>query len=148
MQAMYRRRKIYPRIARLLLPAAFLSLMAAPLALAQTTTQQSEVTVQGAGTVTRTQVGRSPSGIPIEQVQLTRRVSYRDLNLATSAGQQELKHRIRNVAFDTCEQLQNLYPGATWDTSSQDCVNGAIRGARAQVNTAVAMAEQSQNTYR
>ncbi len=147
MNTSYTRPKIHLRGGRFLLPAAFLGLVAAPLAMAQTT-QQSEVTVQGVGTVTRTEVGRSSSGIPVEQVQLTRRVSYRDLNLATPTGQDELRQRIRRVAYDECDQLQRLYPDAFADTSRQECVNGAIRGATAQVSTAVATAEQSQNAYR
>lgn len=121
-----------------------LALMAAaPLALAQPA-PQSEVTVQAHATITHKDVGRSYIGAPIEQITLTRRISYRDLNLSTPAGQRQLKERIDYVAHEACRQLSNLYPLALWTSSNAACVTTATNEALAQVPAAVASADQGQ----
>jgi UrcA family protein len=90
------------------------------------------------------QVGRTYSGEPIQQMQLTQRVSYRDLNLSTPAGVAALKRRIRYTARAACQQLTSQYSLALWRTSNADCVNDAIQSAMSQVPLAVASAEQAE----
>ena len=112
------------------------------VAVAQSTGTSDQVTITASGVVKHKQVGVSYTGMPIEQLDLTRRVSYRDLNLRTAAGQEKLKHRIDYTAHEACKQLTALYPFALWRTSQADCVHTAINSAMAQLPTAVATAER------
>jgi UrcA family protein len=105
--------------------------------------QQPEVRVQASGKVTHERVGTTYSGEPIEQLQLNRGVGYRDLNLNTPAGVQELERRIRYTAREACQQLRSLYPIALWRDSNADCVNEATQSAMAQLPAAVASAKQA-----
>jgi UrcA family protein len=83
-------------------------------------------------------VGRDYAGIPIEQLELSREVGYRDLNLKTTKGADELISRINNTARQACHQLSGLYPLAMWTTSNQMCVNQAEKMAMAQLPVSVA----------
>lgn len=116
--------------------------LACGAAVAQSTGTSGQVTITASGVVKHKQVGVSYTGMPIEQLDLTRRVSYRDLNLRTAAGQDKLKHRIDYTAREACKQLTALYPFALWRTSQADCVHRAIDSAMAEVPTAVAAAER------
>lgn len=101
-----------------------------------------QITVQ-AGPITKSVVGRSPtSGAPIENIALTRRVSYSDLDLRTHAGAQELEHRVRSTAKAACDQLDDLYPHT--ERYSADCTRKATDDAMAQVRVAIAAAEEQQ----
>jgi len=106
----------------------------------------SQVTIQaGRGVVTKKQVGTTYTGIPIELVQLSRRVGYSDLDLSTTAGVDELRNRIQNTAKEACHQLDVLYPlGAPdRDSGTAQCVQEAIDGATPQARAAVAAAQGS-----
>jgi len=51
----------------------------------------------------------SYTGIPVEEVSLSRHVGFRDLDLTTAAGKDELDKRIKAVAKEACNQIQRLY---------------------------------------
>src|SRR5579864_5180539 len=70
-----------------------------------------EVKIEAARSVER--VGTSATGAPIEIVQLTRHVSYADLDLTTHRGALELERRINDTARAACKQLDTLYPTGT-----------------------------------
>jgi UrcA family protein len=100
--------------------------------------QLKTVTV-AAGVVTKT-VGQSAIGAPLEQVTLTRHVSYSDLDLTTYAGVVELKKRVADTARAACEQLDELYP--LEEKNAPACIRQAVADASHQVDEAIAAAER------
>ena len=100
-----------------------------------------EITVVAPRQVTREPVGHTPSGGTIENISLTRRVDYSDLNLAVHADVEKLDKRVDDTAREACRQLEQLYPSAA--LSSPDCVRTAVNGAMMQVDKAVETAERS-----
>lgn len=92
----------------------------------------------GAGVMTKTDIGTSSSGVPLEKVTITHRVSYADLNLATHAGAAELQRRVKETARAACKQLHELYPLEANDTFQ--CAKSAVAQASAQVENAIAAA--------
>jgi UrcA family protein len=87
-------------------------------------------------------VGRSSSGVPIEQITLTRKVSYTDLDLKTPAGSDALTQRVKDVAKEACEELDKLYP--LTQKTAPDCTKQAIDSAMEQVHAAIAAATKKQ----
>ena len=78
------------------------------------------------------------SGVPVVQYELRYRVSYADLDLATSTGANSLKTRVQAAAQSACADLDKLYPIADPDRS---CASKAEEGAMARVNEAIAAAQ-------
>jgi UrcA family protein len=72
------------------------------------------------------------------------RVSYADLNLATTIGQHRLERRIAGAARIVCviEDTHELALAA----ATQDCRNTAISDAQPQVNAAIAAARRGSVT--
>jgi UrcA family protein len=100
--------------------------------------QMSQITVQAAHEVQKKQVGMTNTGIPIEQVSLSRHVGFRDLDLTTPAGKEELDKRIKAVAKEACEQIEKLYPLEQWETDTRTCIADAVKGAMKQEQTILA----------
>lgn len=126
------------------LASAALVLSSTPAFSQHTSSDTSEVRIEAARSVER--IGRSSTtGAPIEIVQLTRRVNYSDLDLATQAGAHELEKRIKETSREACGQLDKLYPVGTSEgpgTKGLNCVQDAIDGAMLQARTAIAAAER------
>jgi len=101
-----------------------------------------QITVQAKQKVNTKQVGVSYTGIPIEEIQLTRHVGYGDLDLSSSQGRAALDKRIRETAKKACEQLNSLYPLEQWITDDGACLNRALDAATAQEKTIIAAASQ------
>src|SRR5512146_2693504 len=95
------------------------------------------ITVQ-APAVTKSVVGRTAYGTPIEQVTVTHRVSYADLNLDTDTGKAELKARVKEAARAACGQIKELYPMEHGDT--RQCIAQAVADSSPQVDKAIATA--------
>jgi UrcA family protein len=104
--------------------------------------QVSQITVHASQKVKTKQVGISYTGIPIEQVQLTRRVGYGDLDLASPAGKAALDKRIKDTAKAACEQLSMLYPLEQWTTDNQTCIADAIDATKTQEETLLSVASK------
>ena len=94
--------------------------------------QMPKITVEADHEVQKRQVGTSYTGIPIEEVTLTRRVGFRDLDLNNPSGRAELDKRIKEVAKEACKQLEQLYPLEEWQTDTDTCIANAVKNARAQ----------------
>ncbi|MDE2052395.1 MAG: UrcA family protein [Gammaproteobacteria bacterium] len=90
----------------------------------------------GAAVTTKTTIGHSSSGIPMEQVTITHRVSYADLDLATQAGAAELQRRVKETARAACKQLDELYPLEVKNAS--ECTKMSVAQASTQVEKAIA----------
>jgi UrcA family protein len=103
--------------------------------------QMPQITVQAHQKVTTKQVGISYTGIPIEEVQLSRHVGYGDLDLSSPEGKAALDQRIKETAKKACDQLNSLYPLEQWSNEDiQTCVDRAIDGAVTQEKTIIAAA--------
>jgi UrcA family protein len=79
------------------------------------------------------------TGIENQKLQLSRNISYADLNLASPAGEEELKARVRDAANTICERLGQADPDPTASAQQQDrtnCVNNAVDDAMTQVRRA------------
>jgi UrcA family protein len=100
--------------------------------------QMPQITVQAAHEVQKKQVGMTYTGIPIEEVSLSRHVGFRDLDLTIPAGKEELDKRIKAVAKEACEQLEKLYPLEQWETDTRTCIADAVKGAMKQEQTILA----------
>ena len=88
-------------------------------------------------------VGHTISGVPVQQYEITYRLTFADLDLATPVGANALKARVYKAADSLCKDLDKLYPMTELDPS---CVQKAQDGAMSQVNTAVTVAQAQTKT--
>ncbi len=90
----------------------------------------------------------SRAGFQGEVAQVSQQVSYRDLDLATTTGADELASRIQQAATSVCGRLGALYPSGSlvmqWEEENL-CVGGAVHGAMKQAKIAIASAEQQRS---
>ena len=106
--------------------------------------QLPEITVE-AGPVNKTIVGRAfGSGAPVEQITVDYHVNYVDLDLVKHSNVVTLNERIRAAAEDACKQLDELYPIER--PKLRECTDEAVRGASAQVQKAIATAQNRSGT--
>jgi UrcA family protein len=96
------------------------------------------ITVQAVAS--KTVVGRSTIGAPIEQATLTRRVHYADLDLTTYTGAMTLKERVREAAREACRKLDDLYP--LEERQAPTCIEKAVADASRQVDGSIGRAQQ------
>jgi UrcA family protein len=68
-------------------------------------------------------------------------VSYRDLNLVSSAGVRALRSRVRSVAIRLCTDVSAEYVYSPVDDAR--CANRAMTGAEPQIARAVARANNA-----
>ncbi len=117
--------------------AAIGIISASELALAQTQTA-AEITITGERSSKI--VGRSTIGAPIEELTLSRKVSFSDLDLTSSAGASELEKRVNETAKDLCAELDKLRP--LEPATGRDCVKKTSEPALAQAHAAITAAQQ------
>jgi len=126
---------------RLIAPAALAAgLMLASAALAAAppaATADSGTTT--AAPIVREVVGRTEINAPIEQLTVSRPVSYAGLNLTNPADVKIVDQRINRTARQDCAQLRNQDPG---DPTIQGghCVRTAERDAKLSLNSAISAA--------
>ena len=83
-------------------------------------------------------------GVPVEVISISQRVSYADLNLASTSGSQAMEERVRNTARTLCEKLDQKYPLSGVEVET--CVRSTVGKALADVRTAAAAAEKKART--
>jgi UrcA family protein len=88
---------------------------------------------------TETEVGRTGAGIPVMEYELSYRVAYGDLDLASDSGAKTLKQRVRDAAKSACVDLDKLYRLSGKD---RHCAEKAEQGAMAEVDEAIATARR------
>lgn len=107
-------------------------------AFAQQTGDRIEEIVVTAPAMYRREVSDSPT-MKTEVVELTRRVTFGDLDLTKHAGVTELNARIEAVARDSCERLAEMFrldePGIR---GVERCTEEAVQRAEEQVEEIVA----------
>lgn len=81
---------------------------------------------------------RGLTGAPIEDVAITARIRFSDLDLASGAGVATLNKRIRDFANGACKHLEIDYPVGTPEWMV--CMKTAIEEAQPQVQAAIAAA--------
>ena len=101
-----------------------------------------EVIVTAPRILRRETIDRSIGGGTVEQVTLTRRVSYADLDLKKPADVDELGRRVDAMAHEACQLLVDIKPVADAEPSESECIRRAIAGAKTQVDAAVTAANQ------
>lgn len=97
------------------------------------------VIVTGSRIVTE-KIGQSTIGAPINEVSLTYRVSYADLDLSSSDGQTMLEKRVREAANAACKEIGRSHPDAM--QSDLECARKAIDQAMVQVREVIAAARK------
>jgi UrcA family protein len=114
-------------------------------AFAQQADQTPNVKIE-AGKVQKTEVRVDYTGIPVEQLQVDRTVSYADLDLTTPSGAAELNRRVTEAAKEDCEQLDTADPIELSDTDHASCVRTATDGVLKQVKAAIVAAQTNSAT--
>jgi len=116
--------------------------LGATAVIAQTTVQ--EIIVEAPHMVTRSEVGRTNTGAPIEEIILSREVFFDDLDLKEQSAVTTLEARVRDAATRACAELDKLYPASMYPTTqgSGDCVRTAMNTAMPQVARAITAAGQ------
>jgi UrcA family protein len=94
-----------------------------------------------ASVISKKIISTSSTGVPTEEVSVTRRVSYSDLDLGTYAGAVALKQRVQKAAQLACEQLDELYP--LEQPQAPSCIKEAVAAANQQVEAAITAAQRS-----
>jgi UrcA family protein len=96
-----------------------------------------EVTVQASRVIVTT-VGKTASGVPIQDVSLSYGVSTKGLDLSSYAGAMEMKKRITDAAQAACSEIKRQYPDTS--TSDSECVKLASDKAMVKANALIAAA--------
>jgi len=133
---------LHPR--SVLLAAAVVLVLGLLLASAPARAQQvGEITVIAPHAV-RQQAGKTPSGVALEVVSLSRHVRYGDLNLKTASGRATFGARIADTAQQACSQLDTLYPASMSlpDPADYDCIKSAVNHSMAQAKIVIAAANR------
>jgi UrcA family protein len=122
---------------------ALVGALAAPIgsAAAQTVYETREEITIIAPHVHHREIGRTGSGVPVEELSLSRGVDYSDLDLSRWDDVQMLDYRIQEAAYAACGELNRQYPETlypSYQSSDSSCVARATNEGRAQARLAIA----------
>ncbi len=85
---------------------------------------------------------RGRYGGKVEVIELRRRVSYADLDLAKHADVTTLETRIEDTAKESCKTLSGMFPLDPMDkTELRSCTKKAVNGTKEQVKAAIKAAQ-------
>jgi UrcA family protein len=99
-----------------------------------------EIAIVAPHQITHKKVGYGSLGMPIEEVTITHKVGFKDLDLKSEAGAAALEKRIKDVAKHACWELDELYPKSR--AENRRCESNARESAQAQMEAAVAAARK------
>jgi UrcA family protein len=100
-----------------------------------------EVTVVGARSMPMERVvGGVPGGVTVKEISISYGISYKGLDLASSAGVAELKKRVKDAAVAACKEIGQQRAVASFTPSEADCAKIAADKALAKVDDLVAAA--------
>lgn len=86
-------------------------------------------------------VGKTASGVPIQDITLSYGVSAQGLDLSTNTGAKAFEQRVKDAAEQACKDIGRQYPNST--PNDADCAKAAADQAMVRVNELVAAAEKS-----
>jgi len=117
---------------------------AGPAVAQQANEKMEEYIVVGAPIERHRVVGRSSTtGADIEEIELTRQVSYADLDLCKHADVMTMETRIENTAEESCKELSDMFPlNPSNRTEIASCTRKAVDGAKQQLQKAITAANQ------
>jgi UrcA family protein len=102
--------------------------------------QTEEVIVTAPREVTRTRVGRSRIGAPIEEITVSLHVPINDLDLRKTQDDDMLNQRVRDAAADACGEIDSKFPLSSSPSQTRDCIRRTVRATNAQIAAAIARA--------
>ncbi len=109
----------------------------ADIAMAQQSEPLQEVKIEASRPVTNV-APAYPGGARVEIIQLSRPVSFKDLDLTKTADAAKLEQRIGETAKAACKQLDEMYPLTASPGGS--CVKDATDSAMVKAKAAIAAA--------
>jgi UrcA family protein len=86
-------------------------------------------------------VGKTASGVPIQDVTLSYGVSAQGLDLSTNTGARAFEQRVKDAAEQACKDIGRQYPDST--PSDADCAKTAADSAMPRVHELITAAEKS-----
>jgi UrcA family protein len=122
---------------KLLIGAAAGVLVSALVSSTAVAQKTEEITVEASRIVTK-EVARTPTGITINSMSLSYRVSPVGLDLVSSAGAADFEKRVRDAAHAACKEISRQYPDAT--PSDAECAKVTADKAMVKVHELVAAA--------
>lgn len=72
---------------------------------------------------------------PLEKISMSTAVPYSDLDLRTREGARELRHRVRDAAWNICMQLADAYP--VYQANGTSCYRSAYENGMVRANSAI-----------
>jgi UrcA family protein len=99
-----------------------------------------EVSIHATRMITSKVVGRTSSGVPIEEVTLSHQVTSAGLDIASHSGAMEFEKRIADAASSACKELGEKFPNVT--QSDAACAKAAAEPALAQARELEAAARR------
>ena len=91
------------------------------------------VTVTGSRGLTQKDVGKTSSGLPIEEVSLSYTVKIADLDPNSAAGLAEIEKRVTAAAKAACAEIDRLALGNPASPNDAACVQRAVDAAMAKI---------------
>jgi UrcA family protein len=91
------------------------------------------VTVTGSRGLTQKEVGKTSSGLPIEEISLSYTVKIADLDPNSPAGRAEIEKRVTAAAKTACAEIDRLALGNPTSPSDAACVKRAVDAAMAKI---------------
>jgi UrcA family protein len=86
-------------------------------------------------------VGKTSSGVPIQDVTLSYGVNAQGLDLSTNTGAKAFEQRVKDAAEQACKDIARQYPDST--PNDADCAKAAADQAMVRVNELIAAAEKT-----
>ena len=91
------------------------------------------VVVTGSRGLTQKEVGKTSSGLPIEEISLSYTVKIADLDPNSAAGLAEIEKRVTAAAKAACSEIDRLALGNPTSPSDAACVKKAVDAAMAKI---------------
>jgi UrcA family protein len=82
---------------------------------------------------------------PLEKVSLSGSVSFADLDLRSAEGARELRHRVRDAAWNICGNLSAMYP--VRQAPGTSCYRSAVESGLVHADEAISDARHYRNYY-
>lgn len=89
--------------------------------------------VTGSRGLTQKEVGKTASGLPIQEISLSHTVKIADLDPNSAAGLAEIERRVTAAAKAACDEIDRMALGNPTSPSDAACVKRAVDAAMAKI---------------